>query len=138
MKAFKFILLAVFFISGLTVISCSQKSETEKPDISWEDAKEAYHDVMSSTFHPAENDDLAPLKERSEELETRSKDWKMIEIPENLNADELKPLLEQLFSDSKAMHKMVKKEEADEDLKKAIYALHDVYHNVVGACDHEH
>ncbi|NNF36186.1 MAG: hypothetical protein HKN68_18920 [Saprospiraceae bacterium] len=59
----------------------------------------------------------------------------MTSIPETLDGKLLSEKLEKLFVDSSILGELVKGGGSDDDLKKAIYALHDVFHGIVGLCD---
>ncbi|MEY2949631.1 MAG: hypothetical protein ACO388_08875 [Saprospiraceae bacterium] len=100
----------------------------------WDEAMDSYHDVMAATFHPAEENNLAPLKERYKELADQSISWGEIAIPEKHQGKELENRLEELKSQSVALSEMVEGGSSDEDLKEAIIALHDVFHGIMGAC----
>lgn len=105
--------------------------------------KDAYHEVMSKTFHPAEKGNLAPVKARSGELAERANAWRKSEIPSDIpNKKEVKKNLNKLCKESKKLNKKVKKNVSDAELKKDLFALHDTFHTVVGLCDsneeHDH
>jgi len=129
--------LLVFIVLGLSNVLNAQKKEMtmEKDALTWEDAKEAYHHAMSSTFHPAEEGDLAPLRETYKDLATSAKAWKGVDVPEKLSKDEIKPLLKKLYKESKKIGALIEGGTPDEELKEAIYALHDVFHELVGKCN---
>ena len=137
MKSIARIGLMLSIILGFSTIILAQQKEMnpEKSEIlSWDDAKEAYHHSMSSTFHPAEEGDLEPLKETYNELAVNAKNWLATPVPENLSQKELKVLLKKLDKESGKIGKLVEKGASDEELKVAIYALHDVFHDIVGLC----
>lgn len=131
-------LAIVFMVSCNNQQSGSNGQETEQTasiDQDWEAAKEAYHTVMSGTFHPAEEGNLEPLKEKYAELATRSQEWAALPIPENLQGKGLEEALKELETTSAAMGQVVTTG-TDEEITKAIYDLHDVFHRIVGLCEH--
>ncbi|MEY2904599.1 MAG: hypothetical protein RJA52_615 [Bacteroidota bacterium] len=138
-------LLFVFaFPFAFTFVGC-QSTQTEEKIVEtqetpatdpWDQAMDAYHDVMSVTFHPAEEGNLAPLKERHKELADLSQSWGQVEVPEKFQGRDLENMLEELKSQSVALSEMVEGGSTDEDLTEAITALHDVFHNIMGACKH--
>lgn len=137
MKRVVNISLLLFIILGLSNVLNAQKTEmtAKKSALTWEEAKEAYHHAMSSTFHPAEEGDFAPLKETYKDLATSAKAWKGVAIPESLSKDEIKPLLKKLYKESAKIGKLIEGGTPDEELKEAMYALHDVFHELVGKCN---
>ena len=56
-------------------ITAFAQNKTEWKELS------AFHGVMSQTFHPAEEGDLKPIRERSGELVEKAKAWKASAIP---------------------------------------------------------
>lgn len=132
---FFWVIIIVFGLS--TVLSAQHNQDNNMGSPEWDAAKEAFHGIMASTFHPAENGNFKPLRDNYGELAEKSKSWMEMAIPSDLNADTLKPLLKKLYKESKKVGKMVEKEASDEDLKTAIFALHGIFHEIVGMCkDH--
>ena len=135
-----FIALTVFGMQSCGENSTSvQEEETPVAEETaetdpWDEAMDGYHDVMAATFHPAEENNLAPLKERYKELADQSISWGEIAIPEKHQGKELDNRLEELKAQSIALSEMVEGGSSDEDLKEAIIALHDVFHGIMGAC----
>lgn len=156
MKKLIFLLMAAFLTA--LMISCNEPPAAEEnaeeaatteenvgevteamakaPMNEWDEAKEAYHEVMADVFHSAEEGNLEPLKNRAEELGTLAEKWAALPIPEKLKTPELEQAMKDLEMSSKMMPKMVEKG-VDEDMTKGITALHDVFHKVVGLCNHD-
>lgn len=126
---------ALLLFMGFAFLATSQAQDT-KDMTKWDDAKEAYHKVMASTFHPVEEGNFMPLKEKAGELKSVAKEWASVKVPEGLDKKELKKNLKLLVSESSNVEKLVKKDASESDLKAAIFSLHDVFHNIVGLCDH--
>lgn len=145
-KAFFFLLLAGLFLTACGNQPAEQQdantatAEAEAPEVAsaWDQAMEAYHDVMSGTFHPAEEGDLAPLKERSGELAKASAAWAALPVPEVHAGKGLESMMSQLQTGSAAIGELVQQGASDEELTEAIVALHDVFHGIVGACREAH
>ena len=115
----------------------SQQYETSQhPFILWEEL-DAYHDVMSATWHPAEEGDLAPLKARSGELVQAAQALGKSAVPATFDPKRLAPGLKQLRKDSAALHKAVQRGASDADLTTSLEALHGVFHGVMGQCMEE-
>ena len=94
-----------------------------------------FHDIMSVTFHPAEEGNLEPVKSKSGDLVEKSERLSKSAIPSEFKSEKIIKAVKQLEKDSKTLDKMVKKGNVtDEELKKAIYDLHDVFHEIVGLC----
>lgn len=100
----------------------------------WEQLS-AYHEVMAKTFHPAEEGNVEPIKNRSGELVALSKTLLKSDIPAEFASAEMEEILKALRQEGKVLHKKIKKGKAsDEEIKQGIFALHDVFHRIVGLC----
>ena len=137
-KILSCLLLAV----ALGIFSCSPTKSAQReaplapvatdPAISaWNKNVDAYHEVMSSTFHPAENGDLKPLKTRATTLAERAETWAATALPASLKGKGVEEKLGQLAKGSRDIANQVAGQASDEALTKAITALHDVFHEVV-------
>lgn len=122
----KTLLIALFSVSSL--FTFAQKA-------AWKELDD-YHAVMSQTFHPAENGDLKPLFKNAAELASKAMILKNAEIPTAYQKDGVAASIKSLEKESKALAKMVKKNKSEEELKKAIFALHDRFHEVMEKCHH--
>jgi hypothetical protein len=93
-----------------------------------------FHEVMSASFHAAEEKNFAPLKEKSGMLVERAIAWKKSPIPAGFKPELTAQVLTRLVKQCKKVDKMVKKGKSDEELMKGINAAHDVFHEIVGKC----
>ena len=114
-----------------TAASPAQKAE-EKSD-KWAEL-ESYHEIMSQTFHPAEEGNLKPIRSQAGELAQRAQKWLDSKPPMMYDVPSIKAILVKLTAESKALSILVSKNGSDGDVKKAITALHDRFHEIVGAC----
>ena len=126
MSNFKIVLVITLFFIANTV---SAQSTFEK----WPAIKE-FHEVMSETFHPAEEGNLAPIKARSEEMMNKAAQLLKVEIPAEFRTDAIIASAERLQLKSTALNKIVKSNAADAAVVKSITDLHDTFHEIVGLC----
>jgi vacuolar-type H+-ATPase subunit E/Vma4 len=98
---------------------------------------EAYHDVMSQTFHPAEEGKLEPIRKRAGELAEKARQWLDSKPPKVYDSADIKTLLVKLNAESKALADAIAKGAKDEQIKKDLTALHDRFHEIIGACRDE-
>jgi hypothetical protein len=110
----------------------------------WPELK-AFHTVMSQTFHPSEEGNLKPIKERCGEMVEKAEALQKSKIPSEYNTEKIKPVVDNLVTSSKELQTMIKKKEKDEAISKKLTALHDTFHEIVGLCkkddgyhDHNH
>lgn len=121
----------LFFIALLT--SVVFKAQAQQP--AWKELDD-YHTVMAQTFHPSEEGNLQPIKERSGELADKAKALKKSAIPAAYQKPGVKETLNLLAKESKALDKMVRKKKPDADITKSLAALHDRFHEVMEKCHH--
>ena len=95
-----------------------------------------YHEIMSKTFHPAEEGNFKPLLANAGELAAKASALKSSEAPLKYKKTGVKESVEALEKESKAIAKFVKKGPKEEEMKKAIFALHDRFHEVMEKCNH--
>jgi uncharacterized coiled-coil DUF342 family protein len=96
---------------------------------------DAFHEVMSKTFHPAEEGKLEPIRSRSAEMVEKAIAWKNSTAPEGYDKNAVKKNLGKLVKGAKELNKMVKKNASDKDLKEELSELHDVFHEIVEKCE---
>lgn len=127
----------ILFTMLLGIAAFSTKGfaqETEKDD--WPELT-AFHKVMAQTFHPSEEGDLKPIRERSGEMLEKAITLEKSEMPDAYNKKAVKDALKELREGSAKLDKMVKDKANDAKLTTALSELHDVFHKVAGACQHD-
>ncbi|TDE51053.1 hypothetical protein [Flavobacterium sp. GT3P67] len=123
--------LKALLVLALIVVtnSVSAQSTFDK----WPAIKE-FHEVMSQTFHPAEEGNFAPIKTRSEEMMNKAAMLLKSEIPAEFKTNAILASAERLQLKSKALHKLVTSNGSDAAILKSITDLHDTFHEIVGLC----
>jgi hypothetical protein len=106
-------------------------AQTAKP--SWAQLK-TFHSFMSSTFHPVEDGDFAPLKAKADSLLIAAKLWQASAIPADFKTVETKAALAKLVNKCQALQKAVASKQPDDKLKILITEAHDVFHTITGEC----
>ena len=114
----------------LFVNSISAQSIFEK----WPEMN-VFHEVISETFHPTEENNLEPLKTRSEELMKKAENLLNSNIPEEYRTKSILSSLENLQRKSETLHKLVLSKASDAELKQSIIDVHDTFHEIVGLCN---
>lgn len=121
-------LVLVFFV---TSISFAQ-TKTE-----WKE-KDAFHTVMSETFHPSQEGKLEPIKTRIGEMVDAAVAWKNSGIPEGLDSKSIKKNLKKLVTNTKSLRKKINAGASDEVITARLNKLHDLFHDIVGMCSTKH
>lgn len=98
---------------------------------------DAFHEVMSKTYHPAEEGKLDPIRKRSQEMVDKAVAWQNSTAPEGYNQDAVKKTLKKLVKGAKEINKMVQKNASDSELKEELSELHEVFHEIMEKCENE-
>jgi superoxide dismutase len=101
----------------------------------WKELNE-FHMVMSQTFHPIEENNFTPIKERSGEMLAKAIALKNSKIPTSFNTTEIKKAIDELVTGATELHKINTKKVKDEVLKEKMEKLHDKFHEIQGLCSH--
>lgn len=123
-----FLALTFIFVAN----NISAQSTFEK----WPAIKE-FHEVMSQTFHPAEEGNFAQIKSRSEEMMTKANKVVKSDIPAAFKTKAILASAGKLETQSAALHKLVTSGATDDVIFKSLTALHDTFHEIVGLCADE-
>ncbi len=97
---------------------------------------EAFHEVMSKTFHPAEEGKMEPIKSRSAEMLEKAIAWKNSTAPAGYDKSAVTKNLRKLVKGAKKVNKLVQKTASDADLKEQLTELHTIFHEIVEKCEH--
>lgn len=93
-----------------------------------------FHEVMSTTFHPAEEGNLQPLRAKADELYNRAKAWKAAKVPAGYNPAKTADTLKRLVKQCKTIRKAVKANKSDAELTTLITNAHEVFHEIMEKC----
>ena len=122
----------LMILAAFTVARPVQAQEKPK----WKEL-DAFHEVMSTTFHPSEEGKLEPIRARSAEMLEKATAWKNSTAPEGYDQNAVKKQLRNLVKGAKEINKLVKENAADSVIKEKLAALHDVFHEIVEKCEKE-
>ncbi|MCS6807995.1 MAG: hypothetical protein RML40_04875 [Bacteroidota bacterium] len=89
---------------------------------------------MAKTFHPMEEGNFAPIMSRATELAEKARMWADATPPKQFNTPTIKELLNKLKVESQALAELVAAKRSEEDIKQALTALHERFHEIAGAC----
>lgn len=103
----------------------------EKTD--WKEMK-AFHGLMSTSFHPAEEGNFKPLKAKSDSLLTAAKLWKASAVPAGYKPKETAETLGKLVKQLSEVNQAVKSKKDDAALKAMITEAHDIFHSIAEKC----
>lgn len=128
MKKIKIVVVFVFTLIFSTALFAQKSTWKEMDD---------FHTVMSTTFHPAEENDLGPVKAKADELVNKAIAWKKSVVPAGYDATLTKPVLKKLVAQLKELQGAVAAKKSDADLKEKITEAHDSFHEIMEKCRKE-
>ncbi len=129
MKKFLSLLMIFAAVAVTKPIHAQQKAKWQELD--------AFHEVMSKTFHPSEEGKLEPIRSRSAEMLEKAIAWKNSTAPEGYDQNAVKKNLKDLVKGAKEINKMVQDKADDASLKEKLSKLHDTFHEIVEKCEKE-
>jgi hypothetical protein len=95
---------------------------------------EAFHTVMAGTFHPAEDGNLQPVRDKASDLLARAKTWQGSTVPPDCDQEKTAKALETLVDECEQVDSGVNAKKSDAELTKLITAAHDAFHAIVEKC----
>lgn len=134
----KIFLFSVMALGVLVLFSSGAMSKSF--DGKWPEL-EAFHKVMSQTFHPAEEGNYQPIKERIGEMVEAAAKLNSSTVPAEYNKPDIIETAKKLETDSKSLEEKIKAGATDKEIFTDLNSLHDTFHKIVGLCntnDHNH
>ena len=89
-----------------------------------------FHEVMGQTFHPSQDGNLKPIRERSGELLARAKALQNGQIPASFNTAEIKKSITRLVTEAGFLNQLVIKKADDKTIVKKLGELHEIFHSI--------
>lgn len=123
-------------LTALALLITATSVFAQPSKTTWAEMKN-FHHFMSTTFHPSEEGNLTPLKEKADSMLIAAKQWQVSPIPAIYKIDETKKALKKLVKQCTLIKKTVTKKANDDILKKQISDAHDIFHNIVKECRKE-
>ncbi|MES2382847.1 MAG: hypothetical protein V4538_17500 [Bacteroidota bacterium] len=121
----------------LSLISFSTINKAQSLMEKWPELK-AFHSVMSQTFHPSEEGNLQPIKERSAELLEKANALSKSTIPADYKNEKISNAVKRLAIGAEKLNTAIKdKKISDAEITQALTKLHDVFHEIIGLCKNE-
>ncbi len=95
-----------------------------------------FHAVMSQTFHPAEEGNLKPIRERSAEMLLKASILRSGGVPASFDTPAMRKAIDDLVKGAEDLNKTIRKKGKDDVVKAKLTALHDTFHAIQGLCSH--
>jgi hypothetical protein len=123
----------------VSLAACTQKEKphSEADDNEWPQM-DSFHMVMAESFHPfKDSGNLEPVKRLAEEMAQNAERWAADALPEKVNNDAMKALLQQLKADSRTLADKIKNGATDEEIGATLKSLHDSFHSIMESWNSE-
>jgi len=104
---------------------------------SWTALKD-FHLVMAQTFHPMEEGNLKPIRERSAEMLSKAKLLSSSMIPVSFQSEAMKQTINKLVLGADKLNKSIEQNGKDDSIKQQLNTLHDIFHDIQGLCSDDH
>ncbi len=124
----KVLQLTAILLALIPAISFAQNQKAGWPEM------KNFHSLISASFHPAEEGNLAPLKAKADSLFQAARIWQKSAIPANFKPTETKEALKTLVIKCGAASKGVMAKLSDTELKRLITEVHEAFHTIAGEC----
>ncbi|MCC7443686.1 MAG: superoxide dismutase [Saprospiraceae bacterium] len=102
----------------------------------WEALKN-FHAVMAQTFHPMEDGDFNPIRQRSSEMLDKAKLLSTSPAPNSFKTVQITNAIKELVDGAQSLDKLVKKKAKNDKIEASLTKLHDVFHKIQGLCSNE-
>ena len=119
----------------LAVFAGASPVQAQQPE-KWKEMV-AFHDVMSTTFHPMEEGNFEPIRTRSADLLGKAIAWKNSTAPKGYDQSAVQKNLQKLVKGAKKVNNLAKKSGSDADLKEELTELHETFHLITEKCRDE-
>jgi len=110
------------------------KSASAADNDKWNELN-AFHEVMSATYHPMEEGNFKPIRTRAAEMASKAKQWSDSIPPARYDKAEIKTNVAKLSTESQTLAALVAKKASDAAIKESLNALHDRFHEIAGMCN---
>ena len=121
------ILVILALISTGAQLQAQEKHADMK---AWPELKN-FHEVISQTYHPAEEGNLKPLFERSAELHDKAVKLADSKIPSGIDFSAAKKEINYLVQQTNELNEWIQKKVSDEEIKIKITAVHTSFHKLL-------
>jgi hypothetical protein len=120
------------FAAFFALNSVSARTITER----WPQIK-AYHELMSQTYHPAEEGNLDLIRNNSELLMQKAEALSVETMPEEFRNPKIIETMLSLKKQTQTVNNLVQNKAGDDEITKALSMLHETLHKIVGMCQPE-
>lgn len=125
------------WLVALVIFAAPLSAQEHHARSGWKEL-DAYHDVMSATWHPAKNNDLKPIRAQADSLSASARRWSESKVPTACDTKPIKDAIADVVTGSAKVAQLVAADATDADLRAALSAVHDRFEVVEKGCKPGH
>ena len=119
-------LVLMLFTVALIITNKSLAQENFK----WAEMN-SFHATAMGSFHSAEINKLQPVKDSASSILLKAQAWQSSPVPTGIDAMTIRPLLQNLVDDCKAINDAVAAKKSDAYLKPLVLKAHNIFHDII-------
>lgn len=119
----------------LLVTTFTFQMNAQSASTKWSQLHE-YHELLSKTFHPAENGNLNAIKNAHDYLVQRSEALDISTMPSELKSETLLAQVGILKKMTKKLSELITNKAPDVEIMRTFQNVHDVFHKIEKECAH--
>jgi hypothetical protein len=119
----------------LLVTTFAFQMNAQSASTKWSQLHE-YHELLSKTFHPAENGNLNAIKNAHDYLVQRSEALDITTMPSELKSETLVAQVGILKKMTKKLSELITNKAPDVEIMRTFQNVHDVFHKIEKECAH--
>ncbi|WP_297509411.1 hypothetical protein [Flavobacterium sp.] len=119
----------------LLVTTFAFQMNAQSASTKWSQLHE-YHELLSKTFHPAENGNLNAIKNAHDYLVQRSEALDINTMPSELKSETLVAQVGILKKMTKKLSELITNKAPDVEIMRTFQNVHDVFHKIEKECAH--
>jgi hypothetical protein len=119
----------------LLVTTFTFQMNAQSASTKWSQLHE-YHELLSKTFHPAENGNLNAIKNAHDYLVQRSEALDITTMPSELKSETLVAQVGILKKMTKKLSELITNKAPDVEIMRTFQNVHDVFHKIEKECAH--
>jgi hypothetical protein len=121
-------ILSLIVISCLLLFGANRAAAQES--FKWAEMN-TFHSTAMLSFHGAEDGKLQPTRDSATTMVTKATVWQSSKMPSGVNESAVKPLLQKLVDECKAVQQAVAAKKSDADLKPLVLKAHHTFHEII-------
>jgi hypothetical protein len=118
------------FLSALLLVTCTLTRSFGQESFKWAEMN-SFHATAMSSFHSAEANKFQPVRDSAEAILKKAALWQQSAIPAGIDANAIKPLLQNLSDACKAIQEAVVAKKGDAALRPLVMKAHNIFHTII-------